>query len=355
MVLDKAYENKEQVLNFYTETTKPLQATTVEFIVNLLPITSESEGHEVILNKSAYFIDCSVCTASAKEYNLGLSDVYYKASPYKTTVAIPRQSIPIFRNNDTLEFFPIQFKNGVINAGGETRPNSSLNRMSSFINDCIIGPAQKESMVRDLTPPWIRRMYVYHRPSVEATSSSDGFDTEVEFHKYSTKKDAFGVASYKEVFSNINDIYTISGDINDFMRIQYQDTDSEKGFVITISADTANNKGIKMLLDSEGSLLSTGCVLNVTGIALNDAKYSFTYNCFDLNRYRQGLSCPVGVTNIQLLNKSLIDSAGSFDNKEVIYEIEYLPIIYDELKNHISFNILLHHGNPLEENTFSGN
>jgi len=76
-------------------------------------------------------------------------------------------------------------------------------------------------------------------------------------------------------------------------------------------------------------------------ISVSDERLSMTYNCFNLENYRANVSSPTVVTNIQLLGNESSEGAGTLDNKEVIYEFEYLPIIYDELKHHISFNILI--------------
>ena len=71
---------------------------------------------------------------------------------------------------------------------------------------------------------------------------------------------------------------------------------------------------------------------------LIDERFSALANCFNPSRFKQGLSNPVAITNIQLMGEQEEDT----NIREIVYELEYLPVIYDELDQHISINILLH-------------
>ena len=78
-------------------------------------------------------------------------------------------------------------------------------------------------------------------------------------------------------------------------------------------------------------------VLMSDPIEFLDERFSLLSNCFNPSRYQQRLNSPVAVTNIQLLS-----SPSEQNPQEIIYELEYLPIIYDESDQHLSLNILLH-------------
>jgi hypothetical protein len=67
---------------------------------------------------------------------------------------------------------------------------------------------------------------------------------------------------------------------------------------------------------------------------ITNERFTMVSNCFNYEKFKRGVSSPVAITNIQLLSSSE-------ENPVVLYELEYLPIIYDELKHHFSLNLLL--------------
>ena len=175
--------------------------------------------------------------------------------------------------------------------------------------------------------PWIRRINYYYQ----------GDQVRVDFHKYGIRKDSLGASIYKEIYSDIKDIYILDNPNSAASVLLSSDKES---------FDIRFTGGIKINLNKDKTLKMFNSNLKVypaRAISLVNERTSYTYNCFDLDRYSQGLDSYVGVTNIQLLNRDLLRTDGMYDNREIIYEIEYLPIIYNELKNHISFNIMMNH------------
>lgn len=71
----------------------------------------------------------------------------------------------------------------------------------------------------------------------------------------------------------------------------------------------------------------------VPSISLTNERFGGLSNSMDVDKLNKGMSSPVAITNVQLIEE------GSEDN--VLYEFEYLPIIYDEKDQHLSFNYVV--------------
>ena len=320
-------------------TTEPVLADSIKYDIC---VSRGVQGIDELMGGSddnyINFKDAKVTRCDANKYQLGLSEIYGTGNSFDSSMIISSHTVPMFRRvyqNDTdtvVTFIPIQFKPEIVLANKNYRPIPGIYRAAAFISSCAVDTVSESSRIRYLKAPWIRRLNLYYR----------GNEAEVDFHKYGLKKDSMGTLNYKEVYSAINDIYSIK-DASSIASVRLNDDRDQ--YLIRFTG------GIKMNLADDGTIAIFNNNLKVNPnytISLVNERTSFTYNCFNLNKYRQGLDSYVGITNIQLLNKNLINPEGLFDDREVIYEIEYLPIIYNELKNHISFNIMFNH-NPTRE------
>ena len=276
----------------------------------------------------------------------GLANCYYDNSYVDQNIITVSHLIPVLKDLETEQFIPIQFKNGKINAYSQVRPNPGLNLSSAFISKNILSGYGSKSKLNKLNKPWIRRFYYDHAGAEEVDSLSNA----AYFHKYDVVMDTFNVRSAEETFSNVNDIFTFTpnkkGEVSS-SECFICSREDEDYMVLTVGnyhGDEKKTFGIDINLESDDTLtfLSNNMKINRNQpITVSDEKLSMTYNCFNLDNYRNNVSSPTVVTNVQLLNNELDGDVGSFDNREIIYEFEYLPIIYDELKHHISFNIMI--------------
>lgn len=280
----------------------------------------------------------------------GLANVYYSNSFVDENVIVASHIVPVLKDLETEQYIPIQFKNGKIISSSITRPNPGLNLASSFISKNMISGYGKSSKTSKLNKPWIRKFYYDHA----GLNKDDSLDQSAYFHKYIFDKDSLNYYIQKEIPSNVNDIMTFTSKDKKVMdsdkcvvcnRVINSET-GESYFTLRIgSSDSAGNiYGINMNLDNDGTLAYYGNNMIVnpqSPISIFNERVSMTYNCFNLDNYRNNVSSPTVITNVQLLDNKLLDEGGSYDKREVIYEFEYLPIIYDELTHHVSFNIMI--------------
>ena len=70
-------------------------------------------------------------------------------------------------------------------------------------------------------------------------------------------------------------------------------------------------------------------------LILKDEKFSVIFNAFNPVAYREQIDKPLAITNVQLLYTDKSEQS-------INYELEYLPIVYSELRNHISLNTLFY-------------
>ena len=299
--------------------------------------TGENQYEDQPLDDYIKFKNAKAFYYEAKSYKLGLSEAYDGTSSYDKAMYVASHTVPVFtrtEKNDTTSveiFVPILFKPEVVSANGSYRPIPGIYRASSFISSCASEDADPYSRIRKLKTPWIRRLNFYYQ----------GDQRRLDFHKYGIRKNSLGISEYREIYSDVKDIYSIE-DGSEFSAIAVTLSENKESFDIRFTG------GVKMNLAEDGTIKLFNNNLRVysdDAVSLVNERMSYTYNCFDLNRYSQGLDSYVGVTNIQLLNRDFTGNKGLYDNREIIYEIEYLPIIYNELKNHISFNIMLNHVN----------
>ena len=316
-------------ITYSGSTDDPVIAESVEFDIRVLRSISDLDEVDDYMR----FKGASVKWKEARKYRLGLSEAYEEGQPYDKSMIIVSHTMPMFRKtyqkgNKIVEtFIPIQFKPNIVSANETYRPIPGAYRAASFIDSCAVEEVSPSSRIRYLKAPWVRRLNLW----------CQGNKSRAEFHKYSVKKNSLGTLEYREIYSAVNDIYHSDNNVSAVTVIP---SDDREKFYINFTG------GITMDLNKDKTLKAYNNnlkVYNGNSISLVNERTSYTYNCFDFNRYSQGMNSYVGVTNVQLLGRDLASKNGAYDDREVIYELEYLPIIYDELKNHISFNIMLHH------------
>ncbi len=306
-------------------------------------IVADTVVYEVEFLKSDLMSFC-VTSPIVRKCNIlshysGLSDVLDQvtSSSSKSQISLLSHTMVVFMNNSNGRYFPIQFNNDIIttvSSNGKTvkRPKSGLGRVSDFISSNSIGTYGRNSKLIELFSPWLRRLYFYSNGSNESES--------VLIHRYSVRSNIMGRREPVEISSNVNDIYRISSmeDISEV--VDAVKSSSGDSYTLTL------NK-LPIELDSSNRLTLFNMDIPIDEddpMRISSERFTSLFNCLYPSKYREKNNYPVAVTNIQLMSTS--DASDPLKKRKVVYELEYLPVIYSEMKNHLSLNLLLYR--PLE-------
>lgn len=284
---------------------------------------------------------CDITKAVVRKCNvlrhkLGFSDALNEVelNNRSSYVGINGHSVVLFKYPDTKnssnnsrvypdEYFPLQFTNTLYNTttvGGKTiyRPRSGTYRIGEFIStNKKVSNISSESRIIELLNPFIRRLHV----------SKDGKDLKISIHKYGMYENFLNIYTKEEIYSSTFDIITQMNPED----IEITESNDKKYFLLRF-------KKLPLALNENKEFTSLGVNLKIdetSPIVLTDEKFSVLYNSFMPALYRKGNKYSVSVSNIQLIRS---DSNG----KKIYYEIEFLPIVYSELKNHFSLNMMFY-------------
>ena len=229
-----------------------------------------------------------------------------------------------YRNENTKYFLPIQIPS-------KKRVDATL---QYSLNDnwfTNYGYLEEENLNggvgwRRILPPWVKRL------TFEEISSNDGTSSvqSTSGPEYNFVLKSCKVSKTNEGFKVVED--TIVNQVFDNIEMSYEDTSN------TLNIDNINIKTVKGgYLDGALEDYPLNIKVNLNGdggyvpITLQNENVSGITNSFYPNRFINGISSPIVVTNVQYVDK----------NDNVLYEYEFLPIVYDETRHHISFNTLL--------------
>ena len=341
-------------------------------------------------------------TSNSWSHLLGLSDGLYSnsTSDSESYVELESHRSVVFKNAKTKELLPIQFnaytnvRNPLFTSLGAKimYPISGLTKAKDFISSCSLGFPKATSKLETLYDPNVRRMHykrqlksnivqgyynkeadklfyevfedeVYYKlikPSAknlyldlignkyyeykdskyvkveETLQSTIPFEETVTFSKYTTAIDDFGIASRKESSSTTKDLYT-SADVKYVFKGAQDKSLVVSSLVINNSQSSplynySTNLELtsEIIIDRDSYLIANG------PIDLSDETISAMTNCFNPKKYRKNEDSVVAITNIQLIGES-----ETANQEAILYELEYLPIIYKENDQHVSYNIML--------------
>ena len=269
----------------------------------------------------------------------GFSDVITKSlsNTDDLKVIIPDHNIVFFQDSTeertiALQFTPriasrnVTFSNDVSVAYAV----SGQNNASSFIRDWSFGKKNPHSNIEVLLQPWVRKLYW---SQVDPDSKETGeIKSKAVMYAYQLSINDAGLKEKTEIKIPNTSIFKNT-------TLDYDSTTSSLSFNADISDVDLYNLNLELdLLSDATSVDST----TFSVLYFNDEKFTGLTNCFFPDRYLNGLSTPVAVTNVQLIQDTSL-------SRRVLYELEYLPIIYDEKDQHISLNIMLHNGVLPEE------
>lgn len=245
--------------------------------------------------------------STTNSYEMGISESLVGGSRIMgaTSLSIPGFTSIAFKNKATKGYFPIQ----VFNSPASVSREDSVSRISSFADNNQKFVRTTEDEV-PLFKPWKKRLSFSQR-NPEATALYPFNYLNVEGNKRSE------VVSSNAITKGI---FEIKPDSITFTPPRYIEFAGEEGLIYF---PDRFKEEYKFALNISAS----------TPFSFNNERFSMVSNCFNYEKFKRGVSSPVAVTNIQFLNNA--------DPPSILYELEYFPIIYDELRHHLSLNLLL--------------
>lgn len=285
-----------------------------------------------------YIAKSFVRKCNVVSHKLGLSDALNEVilSSSLSKIVLNSSNAVVVKMKDSDNYYPLQFNNDVITSLSSNdkvvyRPLAGISNVSEFISKYTDTKASdNDSRIKRLITPWRRRLYLTYQ----------GGECSYEVHRYGLVPDYLGIYNLEEVFENTTDIINTSlkdPRENSLMKITVTKNESSGNYNILLNS-------IPLVLNDNNEFKAYNCNLRLNKrngevdyntMYLSNEKFSVLFNTFDARKYKIGIDYPVVVTNIQLL--------GSKNNeKRIIYEMEYLPVIYSELKNHLSLNALFY-------------
>ena len=289
-----------------------------------------------------YVASAFVRKSNILSHKMGLADALNEVilTSGLSGVTLKEHSSVIVNLKDSDVYYPVQFDNSYVksisSSGMEIfRPLSGISKVSEFISN--YKDTQKstaDSRLQSMMIPWRRRLYITY---------TNG-EASVSVHKYGLIPNYLGALEIQEIHDNTSDIVDTLGE-------EVINGEKVKKFKVSLTKNEATNNfniflsKIPLVLNDEHEFSKFGCNLRLDrqdsaqdfeALTLSDEKFSVIFNAFNPTDYREGINKALAITNIQLT------SVSEDMTTTILYELEYLPIIYSELKNHISFNILFY-------------
>ena len=306
-------------------------------------IDADGVSFEIISDRSQpyYVASAFVRKCNYISHKLGLADALNDVilTSGLSGVTIKEHSSVIVKTQDSNAYYPIQFNNSYvksISSGGVEvyRPMSGVSRIAEFISNYKDTRKKvRDSRLQSMIVPWKRRLYIRY---------SNG-QASVSVHKYGLLPNYLGALELQEIYDNTSDVVDTLGE-------EIIDGELQKKLQVSLKKNTDSHnfniflERIPLILNNENQFSKFGCNLRLDrkdtsqdfeAITLTDERFSVIFNAFDPVSYKEGIDKPLIITNVQLIDNSS-------DNPKVMYELEYLPIVYSELRNHVSFNILFY-------------
>ena len=306
-------------------------------------IDADGVSFEIISerNQPYYVASAFVRKCNYISHKLGLADALNDVilTSGLSGVTIKEHSSVIVKMSDSDTYYPIQFNNNYvksISSGGVEvyRPMSGVSKIAEFISNYKDTRKKVEdSRLQSMIVPWQRRLYIRY---INGQAS-------VSVHRYGLLPNYLGALELQEIHDNTSDVVdtlgeeTIEGKLQKKLQVSLTKNEASHNFNIFLSK-------IPLILNEENQFNKFGCNLRLDrrdtsqdfeAMTLTNERFSVIFNAFDPVSYKEGIEKPLAITNVQLIDNSLGTS-------KVLYELEYLPIVYSELRNHVSCNILLY-------------
>lgn len=258
--------------------------------------------------------------SSSYSHKLGLSDAVLGVGGALVTgranLEVGGSALVAFQHNANDTFFPLQFANKKMGPAFNTGDSFA----KTFIgNYNLLSATATYSEVVPMMRPWTRVMVF-----------KEDDPRHVKFLKNSRRLQPDGSLTPELTkVVGVGDILTVYND--------YPDEDVERRSIVFNQLyndiEYRGDYGLVVNADSITKICEANITPVLTSLTPTEERFSLISGCIDPDKFIAGKSSIVSVTNIQVLNNNDEDPA-------ILYELEYLPIIYDESKHHLSLNIL---------------
>lgn len=270
-------------------------------------ITTSANNSTIKLGKA--IVRLSVTNRS---HVLGLSNTKMSSIVTNKKFSLPACYLLLYKAKISEEFINIQMK-PTINSGIIWPVE-----ISTFIDSHNINPNSDSSKLKKLLEPWTRKITYIER------DNNDNEDVLKE-EEYHIRYDSFG--------KKIIDTTSLCNKLYSGMSASFDDTRT----YLMLRIPYSENSILRLKNELENTFDAT---LNEDlPVSLENESFSALTNCFSPELILNNDDSSVAVTNIQFvgINK---DSRGAITN-HTLYELEYLPIIYNERYYHFSLNFMM--------------
>ena len=377
---------------------------TLQFKINFKDLTDSDIS--AAQNDYPRHIGVSVAKVSIRKYlkdyeeEIGLSDVdlHSAAANDDNAIYTAPHSIVLFKNNfQPMIITPLQFNylSQTIAVSSQTEipvaTSPSNTSAAEFISNWWLKKLGPYSPYTKLVKPWIRKLVLTHKyvevPEASLLGTNYSNDNEpircsstlIDVHAINLVTDSYGVRRVIDQ-GPIRDLYDVKRTKTAGDGVIYHDEDTLASQVTasyfelqaTGSAKTNDQSGLFFKVDSLNSPLltynsnlevdttdassryvpsSSGQVEDNYGlISITNETISLLTSTFNPkaflsdNGQNSSETSPVLVTNVQLMGQTAVSKGGQEQLKDIIlYEYEFLPIIYDEKTQHLSLNYFLYY------------
>lgn len=234
-----------------------------------------------------------------------------RATNDTTTFSIPYPNVIVLKNNETQSLVPVSFDPKILKTESSVQVLSGAQVMAEILSQAsVIGRPDNTQYLVPIISPWERMI------------SLSGYEEDTK--KFNA---CYSYKLYTEPDSNTETRKTIDASIYDMNRSEFEFN------------ETVGEWSGKIQLTNNNIFKSYPCNLEVRrdarSLRLKDSSFSLLTNCFNPEAVLRGEDSEVCITNIQAYNLS--EEA----QEQRILEMEYLPLIYNELSQHISINLIL--------------
>ena len=225
-----------------------------------------------------------------------------------------RNKLIVYHRENSNTFFPLQF-----NPRLSSNDVVILDRAQRFFDEYNLHDSVKDTTVIRMVNPFIRTFsYKQSNPN--------------KVNVLKNKANREEMKEEREVISAAQDLYKVFNheeDPNEWTFRYYAPSSS-----VEIGGEPSTNKGLVLYPDRLKDICNANLTFIPATLYITEERFSLVSNCVNPERFERGERSVVAMTNIQVINSDSEDPA-------VLYELEYLPIIYDESKHHLGVNLLV--------------
>ena len=260
-----------------------------------------------------------------------------RATNDTTTFSIPYPDVIVLKNNETQSLVPVSFDPKILKTESNVQVLSGAQVMAKILSETsVIGRPDNTQYLVPIVSPWERMISLSgYEEKEEDKENTEGKKDTGKFNA------CYSYKLYTESDSNTETRKTIDASIYDMNGSKFR-------FDETVGALSG-----EIHLTNNNIFKSYPCNLEVRrderSLRLKDSSFSLLSNCFNPEAIQRGEDSEVCITNIQAYNLSeeALDPSEEDQNpskrvlEQRILEMEYLPLIYNELSQHISINLIL--------------